>query len=96
MTTDELDIFNHSWKPGWQLDLEYHLPRLVFYKDSSACYVYESKDFKEHLRTCSLTNLEYLEGLDLYKKVDLRSLRENIMVQRFELGIIGITNQGDK
>jgi hypothetical protein len=68
--TEELNIFNHNWKPGWQLDLEYRLPRIVFHavKNNSTCYMYELKDFKEHLRTCELTNLEYLEGISLYEE----------------------------
>ena len=65
MTTEDkvvADIFNHSWKEGWQLDLEYMIPRVVFHKKSSTCYMYNLKDFDDHLRTCGLTNLEYLEG----------------------------------
>jgi hypothetical protein len=62
------DIFNHSWKDGWQLDLEYMLPRVVFHKKSSTCYMYNAKDFDDHLRTCGLTNLEYLEGKLFYRE----------------------------
>jgi hypothetical protein len=69
-----------KWKNGWQLDLEYTLPRVVFHKDSSTCYMYNVKDFDEHLKSCGLTNLEYLEGLEFYKSSGFKSKKETAAV----------------
>jgi hypothetical protein len=72
------DIFNHTWKEGWQLDLEYILPRVVFHKGSGTCYMYSLKDFDDHLRTCELTNLEYLEGRLFYREHCMQLLQKRM------------------
>ena len=60
------------WSNGWHLDLEYMKPRIVFHKSAgsgnSTCYMYEPKDFDDHLKTCGLTNLEFIEGKLFYKE----------------------------
>lgn len=75
-----------EWLPGWHLDLEYTLPRIVFSKDTgsgrSTCYIYEYKDINDHLKTCSLTNLEYLEAKLFYKEHCLELLKRK-MEDRF-------------
>src|ERR1035437_3640597 len=66
------------WAPGWHLDLEYVLPRVVFQKDSSICYMYDFSDFDAHLRTCGLTTLEYLEGKSFYREYCVQLLKKRM------------------
>jgi len=89
------DIFNHTWKEGWQLDLEYILPRVVFHKGSGTCYMYSLKDFDYHLRTCGLTNLEYLEGKLFYRE-NCASLLEEKMKNRCISKAHELILKGDK
>ena len=67
MSQTDYTELKHEWKEGWQLDLDYILPRVIFRKGGSICYMYDSKDFDGHLRTCGLTTLEYLEGKSFYR-----------------------------
>lgn len=72
------DIFNQTWKEGWQLDLEYIVPRVVFHKNSGTCYMYNSKDIDDHLKTCGLNTLEYLEGKSFYREHCLELLQKRM------------------
>lgn len=85
----DIDELNREWTPGWHIDLEYQLPRFVFSKNTgsgrSTCYIYESKDIEAHLKTCGLTNLEYLEAKSFYRDHCIELLKkrmENRIPQR--------------
>lgn len=66
-----------NFKLQWQLDYygTGHLPRLVYRKkhrnEDSICYVYSRQDLRDHFDRKCLTNLEYLEGQELYKTLGL-------------------------
>ena len=64
-------IDNKSFKIGWSLDPTYKKSRIVFRKigkgSDSACFIYNKCDLKDHLDSCCLTNLEYLEGQEFYQ-----------------------------
>jgi hypothetical protein len=79
-TTDE--ELRREWAPGWHLDLEYDIPRIVFSKHdgigTSVCYIYEYKDIAEHVRTCNLTNLEQLEARSFYREHCIKLLKRRI------------------
>ena len=70
------------WTPGWHLDLEYQVPRVVFHKRTSSgnstCYMYTSKDFEDHINTCGITTLEYLEGKSFYREHCIKLLKKRI------------------
>jgi hypothetical protein len=59
---------NRFCPDGWTLDLEYMIPRIIFHKRNSTCYIYKYNDLEEHLRSCELTTLEYLEGKSFYRE----------------------------
>src|SRR5271157_4501239 len=91
-----------EWAPGWTLDLHYILPRIVFCSVGkgwkSICFFYEYKDIAEHLRTCSLTNLEYLEAQSLFKEYEaelsskrIEDLKVHVLLDKHE-GVIGVVN----
>src|ERR1035437_4913211 len=71
-----------GWTPGWHLDLENPIPRVVFNTRSSSsnstCYMYTSKDFEDHIKTCGITTLEYLEGKSFYQEHRIELLKKRV------------------
>lgn len=89
-----------DYKLGWQLDLSYSMPRLVFRKitstSDSLCAVYYKFEIKEHLERKCLTNLEYLEGLELFENVKFSNLRETAALAIIPRDIFVGYDKGDK
>ncbi len=75
---------NREWVAGCQLDLDYQIPRIVYYiKDprgygKSVCYIYEYGDIDEHVKTGCLGNLEQLELRLFYREHCVELLKKRI------------------
>jgi hypothetical protein len=93
---NKYEELNRKWVNGWHFDLEYVLPRVVFHKENSTCYMYNLKDFDEHLKSCGLTNLEYLEGVLFYRENGVQFLEKKLEANRFISKANELILKGDK
>ena len=64
-----------EYRFGWQLDMSFRIPRIVYRKGSSICYIYSRSEIREHFDRHCLTNLEYLEGEQFCREIKFQDAR---------------------
>jgi hypothetical protein len=69
-----------EYKFGWQLDLSFRVPRLVYKTRGSVCYLYRRDEIREHFDRKCFKNLEYLEGEQFCKEIKFQDAKVTALI----------------